>query len=83
MRISKYVYINQLDEIVNQYNNTYHGTNKIKLDNVNPSIYIDFNREYNNEGSKLKIGDNVRISKWKKCFCKRLHCKFVWEFICS
>ena len=57
------MYINQLDEIVNQYNNTYHGTNKIKLDNVNPSIYIDFNREYNNEGSKLKIGDNVRISK--------------------
>ena len=83
LRISKNVYNNQLDEIVNQYNNTYHGTNKIKLDNVNPSMYIDFNREYNNEGSKLKIGDNVRVSKWKKCFCKRLHCKLVWEIFCS
>ena len=69
-RISKNVYINQLDEIVNQYNNTYHGTNKIKLDNVNPSIYIDFNREYNNEGSKLKIGDNVRVSNEKNVFAK-------------
>ena len=46
-------------------------------------MYIDFNREYNNEGSKLKIGDNVRVSKWKKCFCKRLHCKLVWEIFCS
>ena len=69
-RISKNVYINQLDEIVNQYNNTYHGTNKIKLDNVNPSMYIDFNREYNNEGSKLKIGDNVRVSNDKNVFAK-------------
>ena len=69
-RISKNVYINQLDEIVNQYNNTYHGTNKIKLDNVNPSMYIDFNREYNNEGSKLKIGDNVRVSNEKNVFAK-------------
>ena len=67
---TKNVYINQLDEIVNQYNNTYHGTNKIKLDNVNPSMYIDFNREYNNEGSKLKIGDNVRVSNEKNVFAK-------------
>ena len=32
---------------------------------VNPSIYINFNKENNNEGPKFKVGDNVRISKNK------------------
>ena len=39
--ISKNVYIGQLDEIVNQYNNIYHGTIKIKPENLNPRIYIE------------------------------------------
>ena len=61
--ISKNVYIGQLDEIVNQYNNIYHGTIKIKPENLNPRMYIDLNKEYNNEDSKLKVGDNVRVLK--------------------
>ena len=57
------MYTGQLDEIVNQYNNIYHGTIKIKPENLNPRMYIDLNKEYNNEDSKLKVGDNVRVLK--------------------
>ena len=40
--ISKNGYIDQLDDIVNKYNNTYHKTVKMKPFNVTPSIYTDF-----------------------------------------
>ena len=43
--ISKNVYIDELDEIVNKYNNTYHRAIKMKHVDVNPSMYIDFNNE--------------------------------------
>ena len=42
----------------------------MKLVDVNPSIYIDFNKENNKEGLKFKGGDNVRISKYKKIFAR-------------
>ena len=34
------------------------------------SIYIDFNKENNEEGSKFKVDDSVRISKYKNVFGK-------------
>ena len=40
--ISKNVYIDRLDHIVNKYNNTYNNTIKIKPDDVKSSTYIDF-----------------------------------------
>ena len=33
-------------------------------------MYIDFNKENNTESPKFKIGDNVRISKYKNIFAK-------------
>ena len=48
--ISKNVYINKLDDTVNKYNNIYQRTIKMKPVDVNTSIYIDFNKEYNKEG---------------------------------
>ena len=68
--ISKNVYTVKLDEIVNKYNNMYHRTIKIKAVDVNPSMYIDFNRENNKEGRKFEVGDHVRISKYKNIFAK-------------
>ena len=59
--VSKNVYIDKLDDIVNKYNNTYR-TIKMKPVNVKPSMYIDFNKENNEERPKFKVGDNVRIS---------------------
>ena len=42
MAISKNVYINKLGDIVNEYNNTYHRTIKIKPADVKNNTYIDF-----------------------------------------
>ena len=56
------------DDIINEYNNTYHDTNKIKPD-VDSSTYIDFSIQ-NNEKDKFNFGDHVRRSKLKH-FCKR------------
>ena len=63
--ISKNVYIDQLDNIVNEYNNTYHSTIKTKPVDVKSSTYIDSSKDL-----KLKIGDIVVISKYKNIFPK-------------
>ena len=68
--ISKNVYLNKLDDIVNKYNNAYHWTIKMKPVDKNPSMYFDFNKESNKEGPKFKVGDNVRISKYENIFGK-------------
>ena len=43
--ISKYVYINKLDDIVNKYNNAYRRTIKMKPVDVKGSISIDSSKE--------------------------------------
>ena len=40
--VSKNVYIDKLDDIVGEYNNTYHRTIKKKLVDVKDNTYIDF-----------------------------------------
>ena len=37
---------------------------------VKSGLYIDFNKENNIEGSKFKVGDHVRISKYINFFEK-------------
>ena len=59
--ISKNVCIDKLDEIVNKYNNTFHQTIKIKLADVNPSMFTDFHKENNKEDPKFKVGDYIKI----------------------
>ena len=61
--ISENVFIDKLDDIVSKYNNIFHEITKTKYFNINPSRYIDFNKENKKEGPKFKVGDNVRISK--------------------
>ena len=68
--ISKNVYIDKLDDIVNEYNNTYHRTIKMKPVDVKDNTYIDFEKEVNDKDPKFKIGDHVRISKYKNIFAK-------------
>ena len=67
--ISKTVYIDKLDDIVNKYNNTY-STIKMKPVDVKSNTYIDFSEEVNDKNPKSKIADNVRISKYKNVFTK-------------
>ena len=40
--VSKNVYIDKLDDIVNKYNNTYHSTIKMKPVDVKSNTYINF-----------------------------------------
>ena len=60
--ISKSVYLDKLDDIVNKYNNTYHNTIKTKPVDVKPSTYIESSKEINYQDPKFRIGDIVRIS---------------------
>ena len=66
--ISKSVYIDKLDDIVDEYNNAYHKTIKVKPIDVKDNTYIDSEEEVNDKDPKFKIGDHVRISKYKNIF---------------
>ena len=68
--ISKNVYIDKLDDIVDEYNNTYHATIKMKPNDVKDNTYINISKEISNKDPKLKVGDHVRISKYKNVFAK-------------
>ena len=64
------MYIDKIDDIVSEYNNTYHRTTKMKPVDVKDNTYIDFEKEVNNKDPKFKVGDRVRISKYKDIFTK-------------
>ena len=65
----KNVYYDVLDDVVKKYNNTKHSTIKMKPIDVknNKRVYID---EHNEKDSKFKVGDRVRISRYKNIFAK-------------
>ena len=64
------MYIDKLDDIVNKYNNIYHSTIKLKTANVKDNAYIDFDKESNNMDPKFKVGEYVRVSKYKNILAK-------------
>ena len=68
--VSKNVYIDKLDDIVDEYNNTYHRAIKMKPVDVKDNTYIEFKKEVDDKDPKFKIGDHVRISKCKSIFAK-------------
>ena len=68
--ISKDVYINKLGDIVNKYNNIYHRTIKMKPVDVKSNTYIYSSKEINDKDLKFKIGDIVRLSKFRNIFAK-------------
>ena len=68
--ISKNGYTDRLDDIVNEYNNTHHRTIKMKPVDVKDNSYIDFKKEVNDKDPKFRLGDHVRISKYKNIFAK-------------
>ena len=69
--ISKDVYIDKLDDIVNECNNTYHRTIKMKPVDIKGNTYIDsMELRSNDKDPKFKVGDHLRISKYKNIFAK-------------
>ena len=62
--VSKNNYIDQQDETVNKYNNTYYRTIKMKPADVMSGTYIEYGVE-NKKNPKFKVDDCVRIPKYK------------------
>ena len=68
--LSKNVYFDVLDNIVNKYNNTVHRTIKMKPIDVTTDSYAEYNEDSNKRNPRFKVGDHVRISKCKNIFAK-------------
>ena len=68
--ISKYFYFGVLDDMVNKYNSTVHRTTEIKPVDVKSDSYVEYNENSNKKDPKFKVGDHVRISKYKNIFAK-------------
>ena len=68
--VSKNVYFDVLDDIVNKYNNTVHRTIKMKPIDVTGDSYAEYNEDFNKKDPKFKVGDHVRISRYKDIFVK-------------
>ena len=71
---SKNAYFDMLDDIVNNYNNTVIEQLKWNLLMLK-IIYVDSmelhsKKEVNNKDPKFKVGDHVRISRYKNIFAK-------------
>ena len=58
-----------LNDIVDKYNNTVHKTIKMKPIEVTDDSYAQYNEIPNKKNPKFKVGDNVRVSKYKNIFC--------------
>ena len=68
--ISKNVYFNVLDDIVDTYNNTYHRAIKMKPINVKSDSFAEYNEETNGRDHKFKVYNeetNERDPKFKVC----------------
>ena len=68
--ISKNIYIDKIDDIVKEYNNKYQTSIKMKPVDVMDNTYINFKKEINDKNPTFKVGDYVRISKYKNIFAK-------------
>ena len=66
--VSKILYIDKLDNIVNKYNNTFHST--IKINHIKSDTYFDSSKENNKNDPEFKISDIIRISKYKNTLAK-------------
>ena len=69
--ISKYVHIKKSDDIVNECNNKYHRTIKMKpVDTYIDLMELHPTELHSNKDPKFKLGDHVRTSKCKNIFAK-------------
>ena len=68
--VSKNVCFDVFDDVVDKYNNTYDKTNNMKPIDVKSDSYAEYNVDSNDKNPKIKIGDHVRISKYKNIFAK-------------
>ena len=67
--LSKNLHIDKSGDMVSEYNNTYR-TIKMKPVDVKDNTYVDSKKEVNDKDPKFKVGDHVKISKYKNIFTK-------------
>ena len=58
------------DDIVDKYNTSVHSSIKMKPKDVTHDSFVEYSEETNEKDPKFKVGDNVRISKYKNIFAK-------------
>ena len=83
--ISKTVFFDVLDVIVNKYNNTVHRSIEMKPIDVADGSYAEYNEDSNKKHPKFKVGDHARFSKHKNIFAKYIiyfYSKLVRSFCC-
>ena len=68
--IGKNVYFNVLDDIVDEYNNSFHSSIKMKPKDVKDDSFAEYSEESNKKDPKFKGGDDVRTSKYINVFSK-------------
>ena len=68
--ISKNIYFIVLNDIADEYNNTYHRTIKMKPIHFKNDSFAEYNEESHEKNPQFKVGDHVRISKYKNIFAK-------------
>ena len=68
--ISKNIYFDALKDIINECNNTIHRTIKIKPIDITSDSYAEYNETSNKKNPEFRVGDHVRISKYKNIFAK-------------
>ena len=69
--ISKNICFDALDDIVNKYNNTVYRTIKMNPIDVTSDSFAEYNEDSNLKNPKCKVGEHVKISKYKNIFAKR------------
>ena len=67
---------NSFKKWLSECNNTYR-TIKMKPIDVKDNTYINISKEVNDKDPKFKVGDHVKISKYKNIFCERLYSNLV------
>ena len=59
--ISKNVYFDVLDHIVDKYNNTVHKIITMKAIDVTDDCYAEYNEDFNKKDPKFKVGDMLEF----------------------
>ena len=79
--IGENVYFNDLDDIIKKCNNTVHSSIKMKPKDVTDDSFAEYSEETNKKSLKFKVGENVRISKYKNISAKGYTANWSEEFL--
>ena len=79
--VSKNIYFDVLDDVVNKYNNAVHRKIKMKPIDVTSHSYVEYNEDSNKKDPKFNVDNIVRISKYKNIFAKSYTQNYSQEVI--